>query len=314
MAISTNAAYSLCNWLDTAPTLPPATAPQGWQMIFVPKPKKEAYKNYAVILQSTANTEQLAIVIQGTKNGWEAIEDFSIDNPAPFVNSSGASIISGAEVANGGTDGLTHVLKLRDKDERTLEHVIKSINLSKSSLLITGHSLGGAITTLLAPWLASSLLDQAPLTQPLPANMQVITFAAFAAGNQQFATYLNGSSQYQPNINLNDIVPYVWANTGDYQVSYIYTTFQSPGPRIPGFLATYLEGKVASIPKGFNYIQTNEPNTFSGQILAAPAYSQCLQAERPTLQYKWEVSLQHNYAYCVNYIGSGCTKPDSTKC
>jgi Lipase (class 3) len=311
MTFSAQDAYSLCNWLDTAPSLPPPTDPSGWHSIFVPKFNNG---NYAVVLENLADTHQLAIVIQGTKDAWQMLNDFDINHPASFVNSKGVAIIPGAMIANGATTALNNVLNLADGGGQTLEQSLSGMNWSNYSVLITGHSLGGTITSVMAPWLASLILKQAPLTQPLPSQIQAVTFAAFAAGNQQFASYLDSSSQYQPNVNVNDIVPYVWATSGTYSVDHIYTTFPSPGPAIPESIKVGLGTKVATIPKGFNYVQTNEPSTFVGVVVQAPPFSQCPTKEQPTLQWEWEVSLQHNYAYCMNYIGSGCSQPNSTKC
>jgi hypothetical protein len=164
---------------------------------------------------------------------------------------------------------------LEDGGGQSFGSAKSGIDWSNYSVLITGHSLGGTIASLMAPWLASLILDQTPRTDPLPSQILAVTFAAFAAGKQQFADYLNNSSQYQPNINVNDIEPHVWATSGAYSVDYIYGTFPLPGPPIPDYIKVGLGVKVATIPKNFTYVQTNEPNTFAGTILPAPRFSQC---------------------------------------
>ena len=310
-------AYQLCNWLDTSSDFPPsAPPPSGWSVVFAPAFSKA---NYAVILENTqTNTQdanQLAIVIMGTHYKVQVLEDFQINKPGPFVNSSNSPIIPGAYIANGAMSAFQKILNLTPNGQtQTLEDFLESIpwltpSVSAPSVLITGHSLGGTIASIMGPWLASLILEEAPLTESLPPNIQVITFAAFAGGNLEFAEYLNNSSQYEANINVNDIVPYVWATTGDYQVNKIYTTFRAPGPPIPESFKTMLQKKVSAIPSGFNYIQTNKPNIFTGTILAAPPFSGCKPSRIPDLQWEWELGLQHNYAYCQQYIGSGCTQP-----
>ncbi|HKF48070.1 MAG TPA: hypothetical protein VKB38_11985 [Terracidiphilus sp.] len=312
MNFTANQAYELCDWLDTQPKYPPTSAPTGWKPAFVPT---FFDRDYAVVLESTSDSDQLAVVIMGTHDVSQMLQDTHISDPGPFVNSSGGTIIAGAEVANGASAAFTKVLKLRQLPhletlKEYLEHKAKSKGLN---VLVAGHSLGGTTASLFAPWLASVMLKQTPLTVPLPPAIQAVTFAAFAAGNQAFATYLNGSTQYQPNINVNDIVPYVWATTGSYQVSSVYTSFASPGPPMPESLQKKLKKKVGTIPKGFNYIQTNEPSTFTGTILPAPSFSTCgLSREKlQEHQWFWEVSLQHNYAYCVQFLNSNCTLPSS---
>jgi Lipase (class 3) len=291
--------------------VPTPTDPSGWHTILCPK---FGNGNYAVILESLAGTSQLAIVIQGTKDAWQMVNDFDINQPGPFVNLSGAPMISEASIANGANTALTNVLNLEDGGGQSSGSAKSGIDWSNYSVLITGHSLGGTIASLLAPWLAFLILDQTPRTDPLPSQILAVTFAAFAAGKQQFADYLNNSSQYQPNINVNDIEPHVWATRGAYSVDYIYGTFPSPGPPIPDYIKVGLGVKVASIPKNFNYVQTNKPNTFAGTILPAPPFSQCPAGQQPTLQWEWEVGLLPNYASGVNYSSSGCSEPNSTEC
>jgi hypothetical protein len=314
MTFTANDAYKLCNWLDTATTLPPPTAPSGWNLLFTPAYNKQ---NYAVILQNATDSHQLAIVILGTRNPFQVMEDFAIDNPGPFNGPWNTVVISDAEIANGASSALTDVLGLTatvSGQVQSFKDFITSTDWSNNSVLITGHSLGGTITSVLAPWLASHILNQQSLVSPLPPQIQAVTFAAFAAGNQQFASYLNNSQQYQPHINTNDVVPHVWATSGPFNVNQIYSMFPSPGPAMPHDLQHWLQRRVAKIPAGFQYVQTNEPNTFSGTIKAAPSFSQCPEHKQSTLQWTWELDLQHNYAYCVQYIGSGCIEPDSTKC
>jgi hypothetical protein len=248
----------------------------------------------------------------GTHDAIQMIQDTDISKPAAFANSAGVTIITGAEVANGATAAFNQVLNLKPASQQTLEAYLTSQDWSTASVLITGHSLGGTVASMLAPWLAS-VMAQAPLTNPLPSNLQAVTFAAFAAGNVEFADYLSNSPQYQPNINTNDIVPYVWATQGPYPVGNIFTTFASPGTAMPATLQAKLLKKAGTIPVGFNYIQTTEPSTFTGAIVAPPSFSDCnLSAEKvQEAQWNWEVSVQHNYAYCVQYIQSGCTLPSS---
>jgi Lipase (class 3) len=310
MNFSAADAYQLCNWLDTQTSFPPSAPPPGWSIVFKPEFLKG---NYAVILESATDSSQLAVVILGTHDVVQMIQDIDISTAVPFENSSGVSIIDGALIAKGAMDVFDEVLKLKPLlHEQTFEDFLTSVDWTSHSVLVTGHSLGGTTASLVAPWLATLALKEAPVTAPLPAQIQAVTFAAFAGGNQELADYLNGSAQYVPNINVNDIVPYVWATTGDYEVSSIYKTFASPGPPMPHNLKHRLRDKVKQIPSGFNYIQTNEPNTFAGTILAAPSFSTCGDAKKiEDLQWTWEVGLQHNYAYCVQYIGSGCKEPSS---
>src|SRR5262249_37980147 len=154
----------------------------------------------------------------------DAIIDFSIDQPAGFA------AISGAEVANGATTGLSNVLSLVDGGGQSMNQFLASIDWSEASLFVSGHSLGGTLASLMAPWAAVNLFQQQQPLGQLPASVQAITFAAFAAGNKAFADFLDAQSNYQANFNQNDAVPHVWARIGAYSVHNMYKLFPSPGP------------------------------------------------------------------------------------
>ncbi len=61
----------------------------------------------------------------------------------------------------------------------------------------------------MAPWAAVNLFGQQQPLGSLPAAIQVITFAAFAAGNQPFAGFLDSQSNYQANFNANHPFPHL---------------------------------------------------------------------------------------------------------
>jgi len=277
-------------------------------------------QNYAVVLQNNSDSNQLAIVIWGTHDKSQIIEDIKIDSPLDFAINNNP-IIDGAQIANGASDAFQNVLELSQNGQTLFNFLTNitwtnpSIHSTKPSVLITGHSLGGTIASIMAPWLATFILRETSLMPPLPSNLQVVTFAAFAAGNSQFAGYLDQSPQYQANINLNDVVPQVWATNGLYQVNNVYGMYNSsqynpPGPAIPTKFQSMLKAKMSEFEKknpGFQYVQTSNPKTFSGAIQPPPSFSTCKNPQDS--QWEWEVAVQHNYAYCVQFIQQGCTLP-----
>ena len=75
-------------------------------------------------------------------------------------------------------------------------------------LVCTGHSLGGCVTSVLAPWLQSSLALVGVSNPIVPA-----TFAAPTAGNAAFADYYTSTFSYCPRYyNTLDIAPLAWGN------------------------------------------------------------------------------------------------------
>jgi lipase (class 3) len=91
------------------------------------------------------------------------------------------------------------------------------------SVLVTGHSLGGQLATVAAPWIAGFLPSAA---------VQVITFAAPTAGNpdfrKSFDSHFSGTAvRYFTDL---DIVPRLWVPTGDYDLDSIKQLFPG-GPQ-----------------------------------------------------------------------------------
>ncbi|HEX4275087.1 MAG TPA: hypothetical protein VHZ74_07015, partial [Bryobacteraceae bacterium] len=227
-------------------------------------------------------------------NIWDALLDFHMDHIADFEE------ISEAQVAKGANHGLSNVLRLKDGDGQMLRKFLESsIREDGTSLLVAGHSLGGTIASLLAPWAAVHLLkEKKPLAQ-LPDTIQAVTFAAFAAGNQAFADFLSSQSNYQANFNENDAVPHVWATSGEYSVDNMYALFPAPGPSpMPGDLQKRVQDKINKIPSGFSYVQT------TGISFAFPSEA--------TSSWLTELSYQHNNAYDVQFGAGDSARQAST--
>ena len=90
-------------------------------------------------------------------------------------------------------------------------------------LMVTGHSLGGALAIVATAW----LYDQLPKVEPLTFTLWPLTFAAPTMWTQGFATYFANTFQYYAAVNTNDIVPMGWANLAG-----VLQTFPSPGPSL----------------------------------------------------------------------------------
>lgn len=98
--------------------------------------------------------------------------------------------------------------------------------LAKAStldLMVTGHSLGGAIAIVATAWLN----DQLSKVEPLNFSLWPQTFAAPTMWNAAFATSFAQTFRYYAAVNTNDIVPMCWAN-----LSGVLATFPSPGPSL----------------------------------------------------------------------------------
>lgn len=308
----TTTAYAFCSFVDKATT----TLPSLWNQVWVPDADVNGHT--ATVFQMSAllggppfsgGTMPLpifALAIQGTQTGTDLLNDFQV-NPQPAF-----PIISGAAIAIGSQDGLNDILALQrtsDGSVKTLQDFL--MNLTQGSqLLVTGHSLGGNIASVLAPWIAANVPafggNGGGEITALPPGLSTITFAAPTAGNEAFASFLNSQSNYQANFNANDVISHVWAASPPWSAFDIDNLFPSPGPNpAPGSVQTLIKDKMNDLAKaGISYTQTNGI-TFTFPTVAAPG-----DVNAPWM---WELEYQHNYAYCMQFLGANanCQPPNS---
>lgn len=112
---------------------------------------------------------------------WEDV-DATDPQPMPWAK-------SGPERIAGGTlDGLLTIQGLTDTSGQTVGQYLTAFFSQPANAnvttLVTGHSLGGCLATVVAPWISNLLPNYKGTIQP-------ITFAAPTAGNSHFATYYN---------------------------------------------------------------------------------------------------------------------------
>ncbi len=301
-AVDPSMAYALCAYVDGALPAPPS----GWKEIWAPA--RGDRENYAKVLQSDHRPQLFALAIQGTHNVLDLLEDFEIVPQVEFPP------IAGAHIATGSHRGLHLLLELEMVQEETTEKLgsILAALPEGSALLVTGHSLGGNLSSVMAPWIAANVAvfggKQQPL-QKLPANLSAITFAAPTAGDAAFAQFLDANpANYQAFFNQNDVVSNVWAESGPLQIDNIDVLFPPPGPQPPPlFVQDLLRKKIQLMAEAnppVSYTQTN------GAIFQFPPGQAPAGFSEPWI---WELGYEHNYAYCVQFLGKHghCTPPAS---
>lgn len=151
-------------------------------------------------------------------------EDFNVFKQDPWTTFVPSSVSGNynACISAGAGDGLAALQTMVDTDTNVtlpnfLMGMISSYDLQ---VTITGHSLGGNLASVFAPWM-QWYLNNEPSSKyygsntPYP-NMQVFTFAAPAAGNGDFADYYNtlfagNSFRFY---NTNDVIPMCPASLG----------------------------------------------------------------------------------------------------
>ena len=172
-----------------------------WRIVWGPVTVDE---NLAYIVEGpvagSGPARQYAYAIRGTvMEPWNIIED-ALDSlgqkDLPWEKSSKAQISDGMKI------GWRNLTSATDNGQTALEF-LKGV-LPGSSLIVTGHSLGAMLATVMAVYLESVLSPNVHVTP--------YTFAAPTAGNQAFAdsyTHLfGGAGRY---FNCLDIVPKAFA-------------------------------------------------------------------------------------------------------
>lgn len=156
----------------------------GWKVIWNPA---SLGGNHA-FLATDGNRYALAIrgsLISFTEdafNNW-ILQDLNVgeQSPWPFSAKNGAMISAGSMLAWG------NITAMKDRKGKTLIQMLDSLLQNDTPLLITGHSLGGNLATVVAVWIDAHFKKQ----NRVHPDINVMTFAAPAAGNQVFADDFN---------------------------------------------------------------------------------------------------------------------------
>lgn len=201
------------------------------------------------------------VVIRGTDvdNGdvWgiidQAFEDFTVifQSTPPWLSSD-----SGVYVADGTLAGLETLQGLTSGNQGLLNYLEGYLTNPANDnpvLVVTGHSLGGCLTTVTAPWLSSAFAQDGVRSPIVPA-----TFAAPTAGNQAFADYYTSTFGYCPRYyNQLDVAPDAWSNLDG-----VYTLFDQCGVLLPDVVLAGLDIMIGAMDVfGVSYAQQGSMNT-----------------------------------------------------
>jgi hypothetical protein len=137
---------------------------------------------------------------------WDAFENW-INQDLNIISQESwtYSAISGAKISTGAYRGWKNLIQLKDKKTgMDLLTFLKEKVDKDNPLYITGHGLGGNLATVLASYLATQFKE----ANRVQSSMNVITFAAPAAGNEAFADDFDKKFPQSVRIeNERDIVP-----------------------------------------------------------------------------------------------------------
>ena len=194
------------------------------------------------------------VVIRGTdadiNDGWGIFEqiwedlDVTRQKPLPWPSAGNAL------VARGTLDGLGVIEGLTFGGQEVPAFLTQYLGDPQNGgpvLIVTGHSLGGCLTTVVAPWLQVTL-SQKGITSPIVP----VTFAGPTAGNAAFGLFFAASFPYSLRFfNSLDIVPRAW-----WDLDGIETIYKPYGVNVPDLAWIAIVGfKVLMRETGVTYAQ-----------------------------------------------------------
>ncbi len=162
----------------------------------------------AYLAKNTDGSNSFAVAIRGTVgNVPDLLEDLDVGTVVPLNL---AGMPSPVPVSKGAMKAFTQVVTMSTAGVTLAQALGTALAQAQPNptVYVTGHSLGGCIATMVAPYLQTLTW---PNGRP---NFELHTFAAPTAGGEGFASYVD-SLEWEANerhYNMNDLVPQAWNN------------------------------------------------------------------------------------------------------
>ena len=263
-----------------------------WHVVW--GPALNADRSNLLYAAQNRQTGELAVSIRGSDfSFWlNWIEDLAVLRVVPyneFVPTAGNT----AQIAFGTAVGLRQILRAQDGTE-SLETFLMAVP-DGTPILITGHSLGGCLASVLAPCVAD--------WRGSTSSLAVYTIAAPSPGNADFAAYYNtlftdrsGHSTAFRFFNSLDVVPNAWASLPTV------TTYYPPLVPCPSDIDKIVARAETAV--GGKYCQLGEIMSGSAVELTGTIVTSFGTLRRPGLNpfenalFLWEAAQQHA---CTTY-------------
>jgi hypothetical protein len=239
-------------------------ATQGnWQAVWLGLSQDRA--NLAFIAQNISSNA-LAVSIRGTQFNSliDLGEDMAVGSISPFTAAfpAGNPGNNPLMVSRGSMEAFTEMMASIYIPARTnLMQALAALVSNAASgptLYVTGHSLGGAMATMIALYLAAQPAAAWGGTAPA---LAVYTFAAPTAGLSAFASYYD---QIFPSnawrvYNVWDVVPNAWASMGNVEGgdNPAGDFYPSPGPAATLTVTELINNFIMDMYGDYVYVQTN---------------------------------------------------------
>jgi hypothetical protein len=186
--------------------------------------------------------------------------------PWLYPQQSGAPL----QISAGINDALALAIAMTDPKSGAVSLLDYLRHLAKPGpldLMVTGHSLGGALAVVATAWLKNQLPN---LGSGFNFSLWPHTFAAPTMWNQAFATMFAQTFTYYAAVNTNDIVPMGWAS-----LSSVLNTFPSPGPDLyttDEWLYWLIDG-FKGVSQYYGQITPSNPDTFTVTPVTDPSWT-----------------------------------------
>ncbi|QXJ25050.1 IPT/TIG domain-containing protein [Actinomadura graeca] len=167
--------------------------------------------NMAYLAANTDGSNEFAVVIRGTVgNVADLLEDLGVGTMVPFTAVESPPRPVPVSVSKGAMEAFTQVIAMEPGGVSLVQALAGVLRQARPdpTVYVTGHSLGGCIATMVAPYLQAQTW---PGTTP---RFALHTFAAPSAGGPDFASYVD-SVDWVANercFNVWDLVPQAWTD------------------------------------------------------------------------------------------------------
>jgi hypothetical protein len=261
------AVQQIINLLPTMP-VPQGTVQGKWSLSWGPQvtPDNSNLMYGAEFSDSVSGLPVFsAVVIRGTDTQArpsgtlkQIIEDTDAETQVVFP----ANNAVGAKIAQGTQDGLNVLTGFTDSSNRTVEQYLNDFVTKNpgAPVVVTGHSLGGCQTTVMALYLSSKL----------PAGTKIVpnSFAAPTAGNRAFIQLYEQAFSFCPRwFNDIDLVPMAFAGLGG--IKQLWDQCNRPAPELVKIVIDAFELLLATLR--VNYAQQSANNSRNLAGVCQPA-------------------------------------------
>lgn len=266
-------------------------------VIYYHDPKNQNWDNIMYVAKgenAETNNPQYVVAIAAT-NPKSVFDWLQEDAATHNMVSWSTQFPERGKISEGTNTGITILQNLKDTSNRSLLEFLTQEIPSQSDqpieIITTGHSLGGALSPVMALWLYENQATWNPTGKQITVNTQ---FSAGATpGDQTFSDYYGNT---QPGLNQSsrlwnslDIVPHAW---NIEQLQQIPTLYQSCNIPKSSRIALLVNSQIQKV-KNCNYLALN-PSTFAMKgecgVFSQPQTT-------PLKQFLQEAYFQHIQAY-----------------